>query len=37
MGHLNAAEVQTLWDFQRRTGARAVKFGVYPSVSGGRG
>jgi hypothetical protein len=25
---MNASEVATVWDFQRRTGARSVKFGA---------
>ena len=34
MGHLTKAEVDTLWDYQRRTGARSVKFGAGPSTWG---
>lgn len=33
MGHLTRSEVDTLWDFQRRAGARSVKFGAWPTVS----
>ena len=33
-GHMLRAEVELLWDFQRRTGARVVKFAAWPSTIG---
>jgi hypothetical protein len=30
LGDLNQAEVETLWDFQRRAGARSLKFRAWP-------
>jgi len=34
LGHLNKTEVQTLWIYQRRTGARSVKFAAWPTNIG---
>lgn len=31
MGHLNQTEVNLLWSYQRMTGARALKFGAWPT------
>ncbi len=34
MGHLTKAEVETIWSFQRKTGARSVKFAAWPTNIG---
>jgi hypothetical protein len=34
MGQLNSTEVNVIWDYQRRTGARSVKFGAWSSNVG---
>jgi hypothetical protein len=34
MGHLTKAEVETIWSFQRKTGARSVKFAAWPTNVG---
>jgi hypothetical protein len=34
VGDLTQAEIDTVWDFQRRTGARSLKFGVWPTNVG---
>ncbi|KAI8474659.1 MAG: hypothetical protein J3K34DRAFT_465487 [Monoraphidium minutum] len=34
MGHLTRAEVEAVWAFQRRAGARSVKWGAWPSNVG---
>jgi hypothetical protein len=31
-GYLTRAQVEVLWNFQRKTGARSVKFGAWPTV-----
>jgi hypothetical protein len=34
MDYMTKAEVDTLWDWQRRAGARSVKFAVWPTQMG---
>jgi hypothetical protein len=34
MGQLNSTDVNVIWDYQRRTGARSVKFGAWSSNVG---
>ena len=34
MGYFNAADVETLWAYQRANGVRTVKFGAWPTNLG---
>lgn len=34
LGHLNRAEVNVIWDYQNKTGARSVKFAAWPTNIG---
>jgi hypothetical protein len=34
MGYLNRSDINTLWDYQRRTGVRGVKFGAWCARDG---